>query len=84
MAVNHRVKRQPTEPSFRKKTADGARGGWAVPGRLGYGHMGYHCNLDTAVTGFGKHKKAPKQEIWEQQLGSAVLVLGVLENMKRY
>ena len=30
------------EPSFRKKTADGARGGWAVPGRLGYGHMGYH------------------------------------------
>jgi len=36
------------------------------------------------VTGFGKHKKAPKQEIWEQQLGSAVLVLGVLENMKRY
>jgi len=42
VAVNHRVKRQPTEPSFRKKTADGARGGWAVPGRLGYGHMGYH------------------------------------------
>jgi hypothetical protein len=33
------------------------------------------------VTGFGKHKKAPKQEIWEQQLG--MLVLGVLENMKR-